>query len=218
MKPHPWRHSTPPTSTSTTLHLFDDFSNALASFLPSTTEKSVAVTTKRKKVNDLKSQLLDVCRSNTNNVSREEQRTQIENIIQQLQPLSSTSSSAASPLLQKVWKLEWTTEKEINLFLDKGWSTQIGQTIDGNVLENNIDFENNIGGLYVTGKLNVPDPTGIRTNFEFNNARLKLWSLDLNLPPVGKGWFDTIYLDESLRVDINSRNDILICTPLQTKD
>jgi len=36
-----------------------------------------------------------------------------------------------------------------------------------------------------------------------------------SFPPVGSGWFDTIYLDEELRCDVNSRNDILICTPFK---
>jgi len=70
----------------------------------------------------------------------------------------------------------------------------------------------------VTGELSVPensDELGIRTNFKFTAASLDLgrWG-KYNLPPVGEGWFDTVYLDEELRIDTNSRNDILICTPL----
>ena len=52
----------------------------------------------------------------------------------------------------------------------------------------------------------------MRTNFKFKNASLDLgrWG-EYNFPPVGEGWFDTIYLDEGLRIDTNSRDDILIC-------
>ena len=79
------------------------------------------------------------------------------------------------------------------------------------------------GSLSVVGSVDLPSLSSadveecgdrIRTEFEFTSATLDLakWGT-YNFPPVGKGWFDTIYLDEDLRVDVNSRNDILICTP-----
>lgn len=54
-----------------------------------------------------------------------------------------------------------------------------------------------------------------RTNFKFTSAKLDLdkWG-KFDFPPVGEGWFDTVYLDEDLRIDTNSRDDILICTPV----
>eukprot|EP00978_Attheya_sp_CCMP212_P001072 scaffold2197_cov57-Attheya_sp.AAC.2 len=108
---------------------------------------------------------------------------------------------------------EWTTEKEINVFQDWGISGDITQTIDGTNLENLIPFKKG-GSFGVTGSLSVPIEGGMRTNFQFTEACLDLgkWGT-YKLPPVGAGWFDTIYLDEDLRVDTNSRNDILICTP-----
>ena len=78
-------------------------------------------------------------------------------------------------------------------------------------MQNTIPFVNG-GSLGVQGTIQ-PDPTNpLRTNFEFESATLDLakWG-SYNLPPIGKGWFDTIYLDDELRVDENSRNDILIC-------
>ena len=81
-------------------------------------------------------------------------------------------------------------------------------------LDNNIEFVRGGGGFYVSGKLSIPDLEGVRTNFEFETAQLDLgtWG-QYQFPPIGAGWFDTIYLDETLRVDVNSRDDILICTP-----
>ena len=107
---------------------------------------------------------------------------------------------------------EWTTEKEINFFADWGISDTISQTIASPVLENMIPFRRG-GSFGVKGILTVPDPDGIRTDFEFESATLDLggWG-SFDLPPVGKGWFDTVFLDDDLRVDINSRDDILICT------
>lgn len=110
---------------------------------------------------------------------------------------------------------EWTTEKEINVFDDWGISGTISQTIDGPDLLNMIPFRRG-GSFGVKGRLTIPDPDGIRTDFEFESATLDLgqWG-SYQLPPIGKGWFDTIFLDDDLRVDVNSRDDILICTPRQ---
>jgi hypothetical protein len=119
----------------------------------------------------------------------------------------------------------WTTEKEINLFKDKGWSRDIRQTVSSPDLNNSIFFVKG-GGLFVDGKLSPTDSTTEsgetnkqRTQFEFVTATLDLRSFlgswaKIKIPPVGKGWFDTLYLDESLRIDVNVRNDILICVPM----
>ncbi len=121
----------------------------------------------------------------------------------------------------------WTTEKEINFFIDWKISDQITQTIDNGNLENIIPFQ--IGGSFgVKGKLSIPDDnneqgipitnmlgmsrTGSRTEFVFETATLDIGKFGTySFPPIGKGWFDTIYLDDSFRIDVNSRDDILIC-------
>jgi PAP_fibrillin len=140
-------------------------------------------------------------------------RQEIEDIIAELEQVTPTPDSAKSPLLQRKWLLTWTTEKEINLFIDWNLSGEIYQTIDGAVLENMIPFQKG-GYLGVKGDLSA-EANGVRTNFEFTEATLDLgrWG-SFKIPPVGKGWFDTLYLDDQLRVDTNSRNDILICRPM----
>lgn len=106
----------------------------------------------------------------------------------------------------------WTSEKEINFFIDRGITTKEGvtQEIRGNVLKNGIEFVNG-GGLFVSGKLQLLEQDGKRTNFAFDSATLDLQWIKIPFPPIGKGYFDTIYLDDDLRIDTNSRNDILIC-------
>lgn len=157
----------------------------------------------------LKQELLQKCRE------RNVQRSTMEKCIEELKPLSPIKATANSPLLQKKWMLQWTTEKEINFFLDNGISSSgsIYQVIDKTVLENCIPFVRG-GSFGVKGELVIPDATGTRTNFIFSEATLDIgkWGV-YRFPPVGKGWFETIYLDDSLRIDINSRNDILICMP-----
>jgi hypothetical protein len=64
------------------------------------------------------------------------------------------------------------------------------------VLENYIPFVNG-GGFRVAGGINPDGELVCRTEFTFTKATLDLgkWGV-YNFPPVGKGWFDTIYLDD----------------------
>lgn len=163
----------------------------------------------RKEIENAKSKLLLSCREGERN------RNVIEDLISELESLSPMQGTAKSGNLQREWKMEWTTEKEINIFIDWKISNNVYQTISGKELKNGIEFQNG-GGLFVSGSLSIPEDDmheGKRTNFKFTTALLDLgkWGT-YTIPPVGEGWFETIYLDDNLRVDTNSRNDILICT------
>lgn len=153
---------------------------------------------------ELKALLLEECAGGD--------RQRVEAILVELQNVNPTPDSAISPLLQRKWLLEWTTEKEINFFIDWNLSGTIYQVINGEVLENMIPFQK---GGYFGVKGNLSTDGGVRTNFAFTEATLDLgrWG-SFQIPPVGSGWFDTVYLDDELRVDTNSRNDILICRPM----
>jgi len=191
--------------------------NIFQSFNPSIFFKEKDV--KNTRVAELKEALLVECRTGNNN------RESIEMLINELKEIRPIENTADSPLLQKEWLLVWTTEKEINFFIDWDISDQITQTITkDNSLINDIRFQKggslSVAGLLASAKVNDSEQEDenndlIRTNFKFESATLDLarWG-SYNFPPLGKGWFDTVYLDEELRVDTNSRDDILICTPL----
>lgn len=171
--------------------------------------------------NQLKLNLLNKCRDDDFD-NMKEKRKEIEAIIESLVEIRPLEATASSPLFQKKWLLQWTTEKEINFFSDVGLAADtITQCVyyengrvmdDEGVLSNDIPLPGN-SNFGVTGSLTVPEIDGVRTNFEFKSAKLDLWDgkFSWTFPPVGKGWFDTIYLDDELRVDFNSRDDILIC-------
>ncbi len=130
--------------------------------------------------------------------------------------MSPIPNAASSDKLQRQFRVLYTTEKEINFFLDNGFSDSIFQTIDGDgTLSNSIPFVRG-GSFNVTGRVTADDSNPVRTNFEFETAVLDVgrWGT-YTLPPVGKGWFDTVYLDDTQRIDTNSRNDILICEIVQ---
>lgn len=143
-------------------------------------------------------------------------RSQVEAIIEELKTVQSFAKTATSPLLQKEWLLVWTTEKEINVFSDWNISGDITQTITDNTLKNWIPFRSG-GGFGVTGTIEPDKEIVNRTNFVFSSATIDFGLFKVSIPPIGKGWFDTVYLDDNLRVDVNVRNDILICVPHMTK-
>ena len=91
-------------------------------------------------------------------------------------------------------------------------SDEISQSIVGSNMRNLIVFKNG-GNFSVDVELGVDDVNPLRTNFEFVSAALELNGLNIRLPPVGEGWFDTLYLDENLRVQTNSRNDVFVFSP-----
>ena len=133
----------------------------------------------------------------------------------------SPASNAVSKQLEKTWSLLWTTEKEINFFIEQGWSTNITQEIVKDALINTIPFVNDNGSFGVRGRIfRSPDDPSIRTQFVFETATLD-WNWlpfsPVSFPPVGQGWFDTVYLDEDFRVDRNSRNDILVCRSIEER-
>lgn len=217
--------------TTTQLHSspFNFLSSLETLFTPTTTfTKNI----NQSQIQSLKQQLYKACQSNYGK-SNPQIRTQIESLIQQLlqlyNPTTSTipiNNTSKSKLLQRKWIVLWTSEKEINFFLENGISNEIVQILSGgDTLENWIPFVKG-GGFGVTGIIssssggisdddngeNDNNNNNNRTLFQFTNAKLDLgkWGT-YNFPPVGSGWFDTVYLDEELRIDLNSRNDILIC-------
>mmetsp|Transcript_1725 Transcript_1725/g.3888 ORF Transcript_1725/g.3888 Transcript_1725/m.3888 type:complete len:218 (-) Transcript_1725:1510-2163(-) len=162
---------------------------------------------------EIKQRLSTECKGNFG-VNNKETRQKIKALIEEIAPLNPTKETSLSPLLKREWVLLWTSEKEINFFLEKGISESITQTLSADILENYIPFVKG-GGFGVTGEIRPAEKNNdemLRTQFKFLNAKLDIgkWGV-YNFPPVGEGWFDTIYLDEDLRIDTNSRDDILIC-------
>lgn len=114
------------------------------------------------------------------------------------------------------WKLLWTTEKE-TLFIIKYagiFNTQAGdvlQVIDTTAgrLQNVIQFVGGTGMFLVDSSLR--EESGTRCSFSFNAASLRLPDdKEIQLPPFGKGWFESIYLDNEIRIASDSRGDLLI--------
>ena len=67
------------------------------------------------------------------------------------------------------------------------------------------------GSFVVDSTLDFEGGPGCRCTFKFTGAALQLpGGRRLRLPPVGSGWFDSVYADDRLRVAVDSRGDTLV--------
>jgi len=163
----------------------------------------------------LKQKLLEICGDSrqgiegTGSVSQEE----FDGLVEQLIANNPTQNPAESSLMTGRWKMAWTTEKEILFCVEKGLfglpCTDVYQTIDSSAgtLKNVIEFTDQ-GFLKVDS--NFKDQQGARFNFKFQSCALKWMFLEVPLPPVGEGWGEQVYLDDTLRIQRDSRGDTLI--------
>mmetsp|Transcript_28455 Transcript_28455/g.27259 ORF Transcript_28455/g.27259 Transcript_28455/m.27259 type:complete len:203 (+) Transcript_28455:139-747(+) len=113
------------------------------------------------------------------------------------------------------WDLLWTTEKETLFFKEKGLFGKecmgISQNIDTEslIINNLIEFQDG-RRFSVDGKINIDSGKLERINFAFSGATITIPPFNVPLPPVGKGWFDTLYVDKLYRVSYDVRGDYLV--------
>eukprot|EP01036_Dinobryon_divergens_P028482 gene28483-37433_t len=122
-------------------------------------------------------------------------------------------------LLNKIdgdWELLWTTEKETLFFIQNGLFgnavSGIVQSIDvkNEALNNLIKFKNG-SEFSVKGKINVDLKERKRVNFKFTSASLLVPPFPkLSIPPIGKGWFDNVYVNDFYRLSKDIRGDYLV--------
>ena len=129
---------------------------------------------------------------------------------------NSRESKIDKKKLEGTWDLMYTTEKETLFFYKNGLfgakCTAIRQSIDfDNSLINNLIVFDKGREFSVCGNINTGKDQPARTNFKFASASLKLSdNFKLNVPPVGEGWFDTLYVDSSYRISYDVRGDWLL--------
>ena len=137
-----------------------------------------------------------------------------DDIKQLMAEISKTRSGDQRKSLTGKWELIFTTEKEINFF-KTSWPfakvSAITQQLDltnEQMVNNLIQFEGG-GKFAVTGSAGMVDGDGEydRVAFEFQDAVVVAWGREIQLPPVGTGWFDTMFCDGKLRLSRDSRGD-----------
>ncbi|XP_077235417.1 plastid-lipid associated protein PAP / fibrillin family protein [Tasmannia lanceolata] len=116
--------------------------------------------------------------------------------------------------LSATWRMLWTTEKE-QLFIIKNarlFGTETGdvlQVVDVEklILNNVITFPPS-GVFFVRSSIEIASRQ--RVNFRFTSAVLRGKDWEFPLPPFGQGWFETVYLDDEIRVVKDIRDDYLV--------
>lgn len=116
--------------------------------------------------------------------------------------------------LSATWRSLWTTEKEQLFIIEKAYlfGTQTGDVlqvidVEKKVLNNVITFPPD-GVFFVRSNIEIASPQ--RVNFRFTSAVLRGKNWEVPLPPFGKGWFETVYLDDEIRVVKDIRGDYLV--------
>ena len=108
------------------------------------------------------------------------------------------------------WKLLWTSERETLFLLETFQNSLAYQTINEKekTLRNAVEFSGG-NAFVVESEIEILDER--KVNFTFLSAGLKFSNgFTLPVPPVGKGWFENIYVGERYRVARDSRGDTLI--------
>ncbi|KAL9175932.1 hypothetical protein ABFS82_02G145300 [Erythranthe guttata] len=116
--------------------------------------------------------------------------------------------------LSSTWRMLWTTEKE-QLFIVKNASffgTSAGDVlqvidVEKKTLNNVITFPPD-GVFFVRSDIQVASSQ--RVNFQFTSAVLRGKGWEFPLPPFGQGWFESLYIDDEIRVVKDIRQDYLI--------
>ncbi|GMY23270.1 probable plastid-lipid-associated protein 11, chloroplastic [Fagus crenata] len=116
--------------------------------------------------------------------------------------------------LSATWRLLWTTEKEQLFIVENAglFGTRAGDVlqvidVDKRTLNNVITFPPD-GVFFVRSDIEIASPQ--RVNFRFTSAVLRGKNWEFPLPPFGQGWFESVYLDDEIRVVQDIRGDYLV--------
>jgi len=166
----------------------------------------------------LKSELLDLAEQADGGLTTldEASQSRLDELATSLLPaLNPTAAPCTSDKFSAEWECRWTNEKELNFARESGlfglpW-VRTYQSIDmtAGTLINVLEFEE--GGELRVGSSIAPDAAnGARFDFAFRGCALRWKSIEVPLPPVGRGWGELLYLDDDVRIQRDIRGDLLI--------
>lgn len=109
------------------------------------------------------------------------------------------------------WRLTYTTERETLFLLGRARGNEAYQTLDvkNGTLRNEVVF--NDGKVVFTVDASIEAVSETRMEFAFTSASLRFGDFSIPVPPVGKGWFENVYVDGERRISRDSRGDTLVC-------
>lgn len=163
-----------------------------------------------------KNHLLNLISDQERGLRTQSDPQKLSEIIQAIEDLASIGRDTVTTgsSLSATWRLLWTTEKE-QLYIIKNapfFGTKAGDVlqvidVEKRTLNNVISFPPD-GVFFVRSTIEVA--SSLRVNFRFTSAVLRGKNWEFPLPPFGQGWFETVYLDDEIRVVKDIRQDYLI--------
>mmetsp|Transcript_16197 Transcript_16197/g.44842 ORF Transcript_16197/g.44842 Transcript_16197/m.44842 type:complete len:204 (-) Transcript_16197:288-899(-) len=137
-----------------------------------------------------------------------------DNVKEMMIEISKSRKGDQRESLPGQWELIYTTEKEVNFF-KTSWPFATVSGITQKLDLDDVKFVNNVirfegaAEFAVTGSTKKVDGDDEydRVAFEFTSARALVWGREIPLPPLGVGWFDTMYCDGNFRLSRDSRGD-----------
>ncbi|KMZ73787.1 Plastid-lipid associated protein pap [Zostera marina] len=116
--------------------------------------------------------------------------------------------------LSGTWRMLWTTEKEQLFIIKKAalFGTETGDVlqvidVERGILNNVITFPPD-GVFFVRSTAEAVSSQ--RVDFRFTSAVLRGRNWQVPLPPFGQGWFESVYIDDDIRVAKDIRGDYLV--------
>ncbi|CAK9328776.1 unnamed protein product [Citrullus colocynthis] len=163
-----------------------------------------------------KDELLTLISDQERGLKTQKNPRKLASIVKSIDALASLgrNSVTTDDSLSATWRLLWTTEKEQLFIIEKAYlfGTQAGDVlqvidVEKKSLNNVITFPPH-GVFFVRSNIEVASSQ--RVNFKFTSAVLRGKNWEIPLPPFGQGWFETVYLDDEIRVVKDIRGDYLI--------
>ncbi|XP_078439823.1 plastid-lipid associated protein PAP / fibrillin family protein isoform X1 [Wolffia australiana] len=182
--------------------------------LPSATRSSSSSSAESLRL--AKSDLIDLISDQDRGLRTEKNASRRSEIIRSIDALAEFGKEmvTSGPSLSGTWRMLWTTEKEQlfiirNAFLFGTATGDVLQVIDmeKGLLNNVITFPPS-GAFFV--RSTCAAASAQRVNFKFTSAVLRGDGWQIPLPPFGQGWFESVYLDEDLRIAKDIRGDYLV--------
>jgi hypothetical protein len=163
------------------------------------------------KVNPLLSDLDNLIQASSNNPSDEDIQDEIKAL---MVTIGESRKGDQRKKLPGKWELIFTTEKEVTFFKTSWPFATVSNILqdldlyDSNTISNSINFESG-GSFAVEGAVKTVDGDSDydRVAFEFTGATIRAWDKTVEVPPIGAGWFDTMYCDGTYRLSQDLRDD-----------
>ncbi|KAI7748627.1 hypothetical protein M8C21_012427 [Ambrosia artemisiifolia] len=163
-----------------------------------------------------KSNLLNLISDQNRGITTQSDPQKLSQITEAIDTIASINSDQVTTdkTLSGTWRLLWTTEKE-QLFIIKNagfFGTEAGDVlqvidVEKRSLNNVITFPPH-GVFFVRSDMDIASSQ--RVDFRFTSAVLRGKGWEFPLPPFGQGWFDSVYLDDDIRVAKDIRGDYLV--------